>query len=108
MSKKSFKNTSVLDDLITKPSTTRLQTSQIDPKDTETGEQNNETFDKTPKANGLDRYTTYLLPGMKKIIQLWALQNDKKDYEIVIEAINDFIQKYNISPNTETFYDESK
>lgn len=40
----------------------------------------------------LDRYTTYLKPGMRKLIQRTALDQDVHDYDIVIQALEEYFK----------------
>ena len=40
----------------------------------------------------LDRYTTYVKPGMRKLIQRTALDQDVHDYDIVIQALDEYFK----------------
>src|SRR5713101_6630365 len=40
----------------------------------------------------LDRYTTYVKPGMRKLIKRTALDQDVKDYDIVIQALEEYFK----------------
>jgi hypothetical protein len=39
------------------------------------------------------KYTTHLPPETVKKIKLYAVQNDKKDYQVVEEAMNEYLIK---------------
>ncbi len=47
--------------------------------------------DKTTKSQ-VEKYTTHLRPATIKAVKRYALEEDKKDYEVVQEALDLFFQ----------------
>jgi hypothetical protein len=41
----------------------------------------------------IEKYSTYLTPACKKGLKRIALETDRKDYEVLIEAVEQFLEK---------------
>jgi len=67
---------------------------------TTSGQVNKETTPQTVKDTKpqVVKYTTHLKPKTIKAIKLLAVTTDKKDYEIVGEAIEDYLKKKGDTP----------
>jgi len=50
------------------------------------------------RPKGLVKYTTHLKPTTNKAVKLLAVETDKKDYEIVEEALEAYLKKGGYTP----------
>ncbi len=48
---------------------------------------------KTEKPQ-IDKYTTHLRPKTIKAVKRWSLDHDMKDYEVVQQALNEFLERH--------------
>ena len=65
-----------------------MQTSK--PVNTQTGLHANL---QTGKPAIIEKYSTYLTPACKKGLKRLALETDRKDYEVLIEAVEQYLAK---------------
>ena len=47
----------------------------------------------TGKPAIIEKYSTYLTPTCKKGLKRIALETDRKDYEVLIEAVEQYLEK---------------
>jgi hypothetical protein len=81
-----------------KPVTTPLPPTNKKPDDTplqpaiQRRDTSKTTNEKLAKSEKFEKYSTYLRPGYKKELKIIALEKDCRDYEVLDEAITQYIK----------------